>query len=809
MSFPDVVLPEPRDRLSDLLGSPTLNGVDYVEIVASDPTILRVHFLNTNAPLKTLAAAISGGDSIPTVTVDPVDPSADWSADGDGRPLLTLHLPLGTGDFSNYILTLTAVDPAQDSGLDLRFSSVAFSFKALCPDDFDCVAPPRVCAPDDTPVPPIDYTAKDFGSFVQALGAYSAQAYPGWQERSEADLGVVVMEALAALADELSYYQDRVAAEATLATATQRRSLVSLARLVDYEPAPAQSASVTVMGVVAAGLTGIPAGVGVSAVGADGSVIPFEIGLGLNDPTVYPVSASWNFPIPAYWWDDGERCLGAGATEMWVQGAGHGFVSGMRILIQTDLPGESRRQIVTLTQVEIGLDQLYPKGGPATPVTRIAWNASDALTEDRNLSVTNVGGNLMPATQGARAKETFAITDAPAPGIPLAIARRGPNATDAQPNYVWRWPLAQSPIAWLPPQAVASGLTAANALAPEIALSCVTRPDQSWRFASTLLNAGQLQTAFTIDPVAWIPVATNPDGSVANWEMNGDGGESLRFGDGVFGAPPDEGGVFAMTYRVGRGGAGNVPADTITLVDKAWTGLLTSVSNPFAAAGGADAETATHIRNTAPFQFQASQARAVRPEDYVAAAETLPWVYRAGCAFRWTGSWLSVFTVADPAGVDGVSSSQSIELTELLNRRRLAGYESFAPPPTYVSLDLVVQVCVGAGSIGANVEAAVLARLSATASPPTGSTSGAQGFFFADRFTFGVPLYRSALEAAIQAVPGVNGVLSITWRQRGVTAGWSELGDVFQVAPDAMLRIENNPDYPERGTLKVIAEGGA
>jgi len=163
-----------------------------------------------------------------------------------------------------------------------------------------------------------------------------------------------------------------------------------------------------------------------------------------------------------------------------------------------------------------------------------------------------------------------------------------------------------------------------------------------------------------------------------------------------------------------------------------------------------------------------------------------------------------VFTVADPAGVDGVSSSQSIELTELLNRRRLAGYESFAPPPTYVSLDLVVQVCVGAGSIGANVEAAVLASLSAT-----GSAAGAQGFFFADRFTFGVPLYRSALEAAIQAVPGVNGVLSIACRQRGATAGWSELGDVFQVAPDAMLRIENDPDYPERGTLKVIAEGGA
>ena len=39
--------------------------------------------------------------------------------------------------------------------------------------------------------------------------------------------------------------------------------------------------------------------------------------------------------------------------------------------------------------------------------------------------------------------------------------------------------------------------------------------------------------------------------------------------------------------------------------------------------------------------------RAVVPADYEAAAETLPWVQRAGTAFRWTGSWLTVFTTPD------------------------------------------------------------------------------------------------------------------------------------------------------------------
>ena len=58
-----------------------------------------------------------------------------------------------------------------------------------------------------------------------------------------ADLGVVLMEALAALGDELSYYQDRVLGEATIETATQRRSIVRHARLVDYEPTPATVAT--------------------------------------------------------------------------------------------------------------------------------------------------------------------------------------------------------------------------------------------------------------------------------------------------------------------------------------------------------------------------------------------------------------------------------------------------------------------------------------------------------------------------------------------------------------------------------------
>ena len=82
------------------------------------------------------------------------------------------------------------------------------------------------------------------------------------------------------------------------------------------------------------------------------------------------------------------------------------------------------------------------------------------------------------------------------------------------------------------------------------------------------------------------------------------------------------------------------------------------------------------------------------------------------------------------------------------------------------------------------------------------------GFFFADRFTFGTPLYRSRLEAAIQDVPGVAGVRAITYRQRGTFAGFVDLPKIVALRAEQILRVDNDPSWPERGTIRVIAEGG-
>jgi hypothetical protein len=839
-----------RDRRAAVLQSLAFNGIDFVEIADPTQTTLVVHFLNAVNLQGTLIGApqITGGETIPNVPVLPIA-AADWGFD-DGHAVLTLRVA-APGDFSTY--TLAIPSPV----LDPFFAQVPFSFKANCPSDLDCQRPAPPCPPAAGETPPIDYLGKDFLSFRQALLDFSARRYPQWQERSEADFGVMFLEALSAVADELSYTQDRVAAEAALATATQRRSALRHARLVDYAPLPPQQALVPVAATamlrfdVAPGVTGIPHGLAVSAPAPDGSPITFETGTGLRDVRLDPVSGAllatppnspasplWNAGvIEPYWFDNSERCLPAGATQMHVKGHGFAFQSGQRLLIETLAESSADppiRQIVQLLEAgDVGgpwagelCDELFlqpvdvagppwttcPVSPPAamapTAVTRIAWRPADALTDARDLTRTQVAGNIVPATQGRTVQENF-VVGAPPPGGPTpgTIERTGPRpllapGVSGQPPPIQLYTLASAPVAWLPQPALdPSGLPL-----PEILLlqQSDTGGPTLWSWFRQLLDAGQFDLAFMLEPARWVPLGRNSDGTIQS-DYDGDGGDTLRFGDGVFGRNPDRGTCFTVAYRFGAGAAGNVAADAITRLDPAViaTGLYLSVGNPLAAAGGTDLQSLQAVQRLAPQAFREQQFRAVIADDYRAAAETLPWVLRAGAVFRWTGTWLSVFTTPDPQGSEQIAIDQRLALIDLLNRRRMAGYESYVPDPDFLSLDLAVEVCAEPDAFEADVGAGLMGALS-----PGGQPGGPPGFFAPDNFSFGQPLERSVLEAAIQAVPGVAGVTCIRFRARGRSAGFAEMGDTVAVGANQIIRCDNDPSAPERGAFAVTVAGG-
>jgi hypothetical protein len=91
--------------------------------------------------------------------------------------------------------------------------------------------------------PAIDYTNKDFTSLRQAMLDLARYRLPEWVDRSPADLGMLLIDLFAYMGDVILYYQDRIASESFLSTATERRSVLNLLRLIGYELAPPVASS--------------------------------------------------------------------------------------------------------------------------------------------------------------------------------------------------------------------------------------------------------------------------------------------------------------------------------------------------------------------------------------------------------------------------------------------------------------------------------------------------------------------------------------------------------------------------------------
>lgn len=98
---------------------------------------------------------------------------------------------------------------------------------------------------DEVPVV-VDYTSRDFYSLRDDLVARVRSVLPKWSGDSPADFGIAMVEAFAYMGDVVNYYVDRIANESYLATATQRQSILNIARNYGYVPTGYRSASVTV-----------------------------------------------------------------------------------------------------------------------------------------------------------------------------------------------------------------------------------------------------------------------------------------------------------------------------------------------------------------------------------------------------------------------------------------------------------------------------------------------------------------------------------------------------------------------------------
>lgn len=109
------------------------------------------------------------------------------------------------------------------------------------------------------PKPILDYTDKDFEAIRLRLRKLISSVFPTWTDDSVANFGNILVEAFAFTGDVLTFYQDNQAAEGRIPTATLRRSLLSLVKLLAYTPkgigAATSTISIQLSAPVAAGAT--------------------------------------------------------------------------------------------------------------------------------------------------------------------------------------------------------------------------------------------------------------------------------------------------------------------------------------------------------------------------------------------------------------------------------------------------------------------------------------------------------------------------------------------------------------------------
>lgn len=96
---------------------------------------------------------------------------------------------------------------------------------------------------DNNYVPQVDYTSRDFRSIRDDLTTLIPFFAPQWTNRDPADFGMTLIELFAYMGDQLNYYIDRSANEAFITTASQRNSVLRLARLLGYIPTEATAST--------------------------------------------------------------------------------------------------------------------------------------------------------------------------------------------------------------------------------------------------------------------------------------------------------------------------------------------------------------------------------------------------------------------------------------------------------------------------------------------------------------------------------------------------------------------------------------
>ena len=799
-----------------------LLGIDFVDVERVGKTSFKLHvqFLGKGSGVEALGAA--------NLAITPNLPTApeklDYSVSAEGNARLTLAVDGITAPVGHYILQLLPTASANDAStvaIAPFFDRAEFRF------DVDNIIEKNVAvAPNEGPVPLIDYRARDFRGIRSLMLDRIATLLPHRDEHHPADLLTVLVESVAHVADQLSYYQDAVATEAYLGTARRRISVRRHARLLGYlvhEGVNARLWAALRVDPSAPGPVEVPQGTPLlSALAAAQAVLsPADYQRTLDSQTAVvfeTMHAATLFPqcnqMPLYTWGARRLALEPGTTSVHLAGD---FTSVLQpgdvLVLEQEGPQTStttsapQAHAVRVVKVDAAVDPLggaleaattTPSAGtsPAaveeqnTPLTHITWHRDDALpfrmwVVEPELGLRTVAtGNIVLADHG-RSLQPEPLSplphDATKPFRPR-LRRRGLTHAVPYDHDLARQSLEPATIGLItsPPDALPYIELDMRDAQPTDSRDNTTAGDQVWRPRRDLLDESGDTRAFVVemeaDRVAW-----------------------LRFGDGIYGASPTT--ELIARYRVGGGLMGNVGARVLAHVVSDVPGLL-GVTNPLPALGGAEPETMQQVRIRAP-QAHRNRPRATTASDYAVLARSFPGVARATASAS-RGRPVPITLRVERVGGQPLTPTFVAQLHNFLEPERMMGHRLHILPARYLGIDVTVTATTEAGLRTGPVRLAL-----AQAFSNLDFGGGRRGVFHPERFDFGTALSVGDLQRRALDVPGIFSA-TVDARPFLFDAASAVVIREGMIRPqsDQILRVDNDPDTPEYGSLTLNVREG-
>jgi predicted phage baseplate assembly protein len=233
----------------------------------------------------------------------------------------------------------------------------------------------------------------------------------------------------------------------------------------------------------------------------------------------------------------------------------------------------------------------------------------------------------------------------------------------------------------------------------------------------------------------------------------------LTFSDGRKGwVPPTGRDSIKCEYRVGGGAAGNVGAHSLTVLKQS-VAFVESVTNPFAAQGGADPESIEDAKRRGTYAIK-NRDRAITAEDYESLALAASRrVARAKCVQASDGS-ISLLLVPKAERENGearaVPSRDLIDrVAGFIDKRRLITARVNVGKPRLVPVSLELTISLKAGATADRVKADVKEKVKRLLNPLHGGPK-------ADGWPFGRAVGKADLYPVVEGVDGVDRITDLT-----------------------------------------------